>query len=523
MHERLSYVTGSDNASFWVLVVSLLALLLVWRLRTKALPLPPGPPRHFFVGNAPDLPRKFGHLGFDALCKKYGDIVYLDAFGIPLIILGTQQAALDLLERRSATYSDRRFSVMANLTGFSWFFAVNPYGPKWRKARRAFLETMNPNAIPQYRSVGERAVRRYLLRVLEEPDKYRSNALYMYNATIIAVAYGLDVHAKSENHKYVKIAEQTMKSFHEAFTLGGSHVERFPILRHFPSWFPLAGFKRKLPEWSADARRLRDEPWEAAMTALNEGRATSSMASILTGDANTEEEVTIAKGACASAYAGMYFSMFATFAMFMAAMVLFPETQQRAQAELDSVIGPDRLPDIRDKEQLPYLSALLVEVFRWQPVVPTGVSHLAMEEDEYRGYRIPRGAVIIPNPWAYSRDANLYPDPEEFRPERFLKDGKLELGDLDPSTSVFGYGRRICPGRHFAEEMVFTTIASLLHCFDISGPKDKDGHPVKFELKFMNVSPMLPEEFECNIRPRTEAAESLIRAVCSESELAEMI
>ena len=85
--------------------------------------------------------------------------------------------------------------------------------------------------------------------------------------------------------------------------------------------------------------------------------------------------------------------------MFVAAMLLVPETQQRAQSELDSVIGDDRLATIADKPSLPYVSALITEVFRWQPVVPTGVTHLAMEEDEYRGFRIPRGTVVIPNPW----------------------------------------------------------------------------------------------------------------------------
>ncbi|TFK85638.1 cytochrome P450 [Polyporus arcularius HHB13444] len=517
MH-RLFHV--ANNTALWVLCVSFLALLLVWRRRPKGLPLPPGPPRRFLISNISDLPRKFSHLGYNALCKRYGDIVYLDAFGMPLVLLGTQQAAVDLLGRRSAKYSDRRFSVMADLTGFSWFFAVNPYGPKWRKARRAFSETMNPNIVARYRPIGERAVRRYLLRLLEDPENYRSNALYMYNGTIIAVAYGLDVHAKSDNDKYVKIAEKTMKSFHEAFGLGGNYVHRFPILKHLPSWFPLAGFKRRLPEWSADARRLRDEPWEAAMKALNEGKAASSMASVLTGDANTEEKVSIAKSACASAYAAGADTMFATFNMFVAAMVLFPETQRLGQAELDSVVGRDRLPTIRDKAQLPYLSALLLEVFRWQPVVPTGVSHLAMEEDEYRGYHIPRGAVLLPNSWAYSRDPLVYPDPEEFKPERYLRNGKLYVGEQDPGTFVFGYGRRVCPGRYFAEEMLFTTVASVLQCFDISGPRDKEGLPVKFELKFMDVSPMLPEEFECHIRPRSTAAESLVRTACSEAEVA---
>ncbi len=93
----------------------------------------------------------------------------------------------------------------------------------------------------------------------------------MFNATIIAIAYGLDVHAKAENEKYVKIAEQTMRSFNIAFTLGEYHVEQFPFLRYLPSWFPLANFKRELPEWRADASRLRDVPWDAAMEAMVRG------------------------------------------------------------------------------------------------------------------------------------------------------------------------------------------------------------------------------------------------------------
>ncbi|TFK85636.1 cytochrome P450 [Polyporus arcularius HHB13444] len=243
-----------------------------------------------------------------------------------------------------------------------------------------------------------------------------------------------------------------MRSFNIAFTLGEYHVEQFPFLRYLPSWFPLANFKRELPRWRADASRLRDVPWDAAMEAMSRGNATPSMASTLIGDFSdtVEEDVIIAKGACASAYAGGADTTFATFTMFVAAMVLFPKAQRLAQAELDAVIGPDRLPTVSDKSSLPYISALITEVFRWQPVVPTGVIHLAMEEDEYRGYHVPRGTVVIPNPWAYSRDPALYPDPEEFRSERYLRDGKVELGDRGPAAFVFGYGRRVCPGRYFA-------------------------------------------------------------------------
>ncbi|TFK85635.1 hypothetical protein K466DRAFT_601004 [Polyporus arcularius HHB13444] len=109
-----------------------------------------------------------------AMCEKYGDIVYFDALGLPIMVLGTQEIAIDLLEKRSAKYFDRRFSVMADLTGFGWFFAINPYGPQWRKARRAFSETMNANAAVQY-SRGERGAT--LSLQTGRPGKYREHAL----------------------------------------------------------------------------------------------------------------------------------------------------------------------------------------------------------------------------------------------------------------------------------------------------------------------------------------------------------
>ena len=80
-------------------------------------------------------------------------------------------------------------------------------------------------------------------------------------------------------------------------------------------------------------------------------------------------------------------------------MTLFPEVQSKAQAELMTVVGPDRLPDFEDKEHLPYVQAVVKECMRWAPVAPLGLPHLAMEDDEYCGYFIPKGSVVIANIW----------------------------------------------------------------------------------------------------------------------------
>ena len=74
-----------------------------------------------------------------------------------------------------------------------------------------------------------------------------------------------------------------------------------------------------------------------------------------------------------------------------------PEVQRKAQAELDSVVGPHRLPEFSDRDSLPYINALIKELLRWRSVVPVGVPHRSLEDDEYRGMYIPKGATIIPN------------------------------------------------------------------------------------------------------------------------------
>lgn len=81
------------------------------------------------------------------------------------------------------------------------------------------------------------------------------------------------------------------------------------------------------------------------------------------------------------------------------AMLLYPHVQDRAQEELDRVIGRDRVPDFEDEENLPYMRAICKELLRWHPVTPFAVPHRNIEEDEYRGMRIPKGSSVVANVW----------------------------------------------------------------------------------------------------------------------------
>lgn len=114
------------------------------------------------------------------------------------------------------------------------------------------------------------------------------------------------------------------------------------------------------------------------------------------------------------------------------------------------------------------------ETLRWRPVaILGGTPHASTEDDVYDGYLIPAGSTILCNTYAIHRDPVYFPDPDLFRPERYLEDEKetgIPAYPQKAGHSAFGWGRRICPGMHVAERGVTIVILHLLHHFVLSGP-----------------------------------------------------
>ena len=123
-------------------------------------------------------------------------------------------------------------------------------------------------------------------------------------------------------------------------------------------------------------------------------------------------------------------------------MVLNPDVMKKAQEELDRVVGQEQLPGFSDRGNLPYIDALVKELLRWNPPAPISIPRRVTQDDVYRGLLIPAGATVIENIWAVFRDPDIYPDPEAFNPDRFLKDGEINPLIFNPEDRVFGSGRR---------------------------------------------------------------------------------
>ncbi|KAL4068367.1 cytochrome P450 [Scleroderma yunnanense] len=197
--------------------------------------------------------------------------------------------------------------------------------------------------------------------------------------------------------------------------------------------------------------------------------------------------------------------------MFLA-MTLFPEVQKKAQAEIDAIVGLDRLPTLSDRQCLPYMEALLKEIYRWHVVSRLGVAHRTSEDDIHDGYYIPKGSLVVANMWFMLRDPRSFSGPMEFRPERFLVcEGKQP--EQDPRTICFGFGRRICPGLQLADASVWLLTAMTLAVFDITKALE-NGVEITPEVDHSSSQGVShPKPFKCSIQPRSAKTLELIQHI----------
>ena len=157
-----------------------------------------------------------------------------------------------------------------------------------------------------------------------------------------------------------------------------------------------------------------------------------------------------------------------------------PDIQSRVQSELDSVIGRNRFPRITDKVHLPYTRAVLQEVYRITGPVPLAVLHEVSEDTSIGPFYVPKGATVVPNIWGIHRDPQVWINPNEFNPERFLN--HETLSETQSLVIPFSIGRRSCPGEALAQAMVFIFFTHLLHQFRFEIPEDSPRPSLEGEL-----------------------------------------
>ncbi|KAK0234240.1 cytochrome P450 [Armillaria fumosa] len=493
------------------LLVVIIALVSIWALfrrnRNNA-PLPPGPRGLPLVGNLIDMPSDKEWFTFARWGKEYGDIASVSILGQRIIIVNSAQVAIDMLDKKSSIFSDRPVLVMAGeLVGWKKVLGLTPYGARFRDyRRRAYQLFGNNTAMKQFLPLEELEMRRFLKRLLVKPEDLSAHIRRTTGAISLRIIYGYEV--QEEEDLFVELAEQAMHHFSLSITSGRFLVNLIPSLRYVPDWFPGAEFKRTAKIWASTRRDLVEKPYEYVKQQMSTGEARTSFTSKQLDACTSAEGESNIKWLAASLYSSGVDTTAASIYAFFKAMVLFPEVQVKAQAEIDAVVGSDRLPGFDDRERLPYINALVLEVSRWHAVTPTGVPHRVTEDDVHSGYFIPKGTIVFANIWNMLHDPTVYDKPFEFKPERFIRTEDKEP-ELDPYQVSFGFGRRICPGRVLADASIFICCAMVLAVFNIS-KYSEDGIVFEPDIETTSGAVSHPAPFKCTIKPRNEKAFWLI-------------
>ncbi|KAI0094761.1 cytochrome P450 [Irpex rosettiformis] len=476
--------------------------------------LPPGPKASWF--GSVSLPKQYQWKIYADWKAVYGDIIYVHIFGNPLLVLNTAEAVNDLFEKRGAIYSSRPVRTMVSeLIGFDWLFSTMPYGNRWRRHRALFLQYFTPSNVA-IRPVISQEVDTLLLNLSESPQLLFHHVKRTTAAIAMMISYGHQI--APEGDYYVSLADQALSYLARAGLFGTYLVDYISPLKYVPAWLPGASFKRQALEWRQSVRAMLNRPFKMVQQHMAEGTAvpcfaTAELERLAANEVDPCEEELV-KNVAAIAYAGGADTTVNAILSFFLAIMVYPEVLVNAQAEIDRVIGNGRLPTLDDRHDLPYIEAVVWECLRWNPVTPLGLARKMTENDEYRGYLIPKGTTVLPNVWGILHDEQTYPDPLKFDPDRFLdKERNRKLGINEQPTAAFGFGRRSCPGQWIAVDTIWLTVATASALYDITKPCDDQGRTVEPDTEYTSQMLSGPKPFQCSITPRSDMALRLIRQI----------
>ncbi|KAF5750319.1 p-coumaryl-CoA 3'-hydroxylase [Tripterygium wilfordii] len=455
------------------ILLPIIAYSLYQRLRYR---LPPGPTPKPVVGNLYDIkPVRF--RCFAEWAQSYGPAISV-WFGSTLnVIVSNSDLAKEVLKEKDQQLADRHRSRSAakfSRDGQDLIWA--DYGPHYVKVRKVCtLELFTPKRLEGLRPIREDEVTAMVESIFKDCSNPENNgksllvkkylgAVAFNNITRLAFGKRF-VNAEGvvdeQGHEFKAIVSNGLK-------LGASlaMAEHIPWLRWM---FPLEeeAFAKHGERRDRLTRAIMDEHTQARKLG---GAKQHFVDALLT----LQEKYDLSEDTIIGLLWDMITAGMDTTAISvewaMAELIKNPRVQQKAQEEIDRVIGFDRVMTEPDFASLPYLQCVAKEALRLHPPTPLMLPHRANSNVKVGGYDIPKGSNVHVNVWAVARDPAVWKNPEEFRPERFLEED-VDMKGHDFRLLPFGAGRRVCPGAQLGINLVTSMLGHLLHHFCWAPPE----------------------------------------------------
>ncbi|XP_010523703.1 PREDICTED: cytochrome P450 76C4-like [Tarenaya hassleriana] len=444
-----------------------LLLFTAVKSRRRSAVLPPGPPRLPIIGNILNV-GKNPHHSLAELSKAYGPIMSLKLGTLTTVVVSSPDAAKEVLQVHDQALSGRTFSDPVRAIGHHEVSVVwLPALARWRLLRKiSAAQVFSPSRLEATRPIRTNKLQE-LLNFLNDSCN-RGEAVDIGRASFVTAVNIISNTLFSIN--FASYDYTASNEFHDLvvgiMTAAGKPnlADFFPILR----FLDLQGIRKELKACSdrlfevfqgfidsrTAKRSSRTEPkdvLDSLIDIVHENESELSMKDIrhLLLDlflAGTDTNSSTVEWA-------------------MAELLHRPETMAKAQAEIARLIGENGVIQESDIPKLPYIQAVMKETLRLHPPAPFLLPRKAESDVQISDFLVPKNAQVLVNVWAIGRDPNVWDNPTQFEPERFLG-SEIDMKGKDFELTPFGAGRRICPGMQLAFKTVPMMLVSLLHSFD---------------------------------------------------------
>jgi hypothetical protein len=489
--------------------VTLFLVWFIWYFITtymKRKNMPAGPFPYLFLGNIPQIIYADPARPFDKLAEKYGDIFTVTFPSGNAVILNTanlvREARLapgkqeDLMGR-----SPEQFYPLGELMCYKLGFS--DYSPSYLFERKVFVSAMHifGAGIEQASVRAGRAVDIMMKEIENEPGRPFSPKNLLQSSIVVHIWEWLTSKSVGLDDPIVKEINEFTSIFNRQAVLGTVY-QLFPFLCYLPT---------HLTREIKRAHEIREKIFPREYRYVQESyipgiirNLTDSFISAYEKELAKENRKDIGskdagiQGLMLGALIGSGASSI-WLTWFFLYMVLFPNVQNKIHEELDAAVGRDRLPNWKDAENLPYLQATLCEVGRISSTAALAGTN-AIRDTTIAGYPIPKGTFVVLNLSQVHKDEREWPEPEKFKPERFLDHGGKFIGwNKLHGFLQFGIGRRECPGQTLGRITLFSFASMILHRHKIELPEGAEMPTTKVS------SPQLltqPNDFLVVAKPR---------------------
>ncbi|CAN6194067.1 unnamed protein product [Urochloa humidicola] len=419
------------------------------------------------IGHLHHLAGALPHRAMRDLAARHGPLLLLRLGGLRVVVASSADAAREVMRARDLNFATRSMSRTVRMAFPSGTEGIifAPYGEAWRQMRKVCtVELLSARRVQSFNSVRAEEAARLLRAVAAAPAPAvnLSELITMYAAdsavrTIVGSSF-------KDRDVFLTLLERMVKMVAKM-----SLPDLFPSSRLAMLVSRMPGkMKRQRQELVAFIDNIVREHEENRAVAGNGGKE-DLLDVLLRIQREDGLQVPITTDIIKSVIGDMLGTGSETVATvlqwIMAELMRNPRVMQKVQDEVRCTLAGQRQVTEDYLSNLHYMHLVIKETLRLHPPAPLLFPRECRSECQVLGFTVPKGAMVLVNAWAISRDPKYWDMPEEFIPERF-EHSKIDFKGTDFEYTPFGAGRRMCPGITFAFVNMELILASLLYHFD---------------------------------------------------------